>query len=101
MTVVAVFEVIPLDNPTVEELANYEIYRANVSGLIARFGGTYIVRGGKGEGLEGNAPWPRWHVIQFDNAEQVRSFWNSEEYQNLKRLRDGVVSVRAVLVSTD
>lgn len=101
MTALAIFEVIPLINPAAQQLANYEIYRAIVPELVARFGGTYIVRGGKGETLEGSSPWPRWHVIQFGNAEQIRLFWNSEEYQNLKHLRDGVVSVRAVLVSTD
>lgn len=99
MSALAIFEVTIVENPTNEQLENYEVYKSIVPKLIKEFGGRYIIRGGTAGSLEGRLPSQKWHVIEFPDAEAVRAFWESEDYKKIKNLRTGVVEVRAVVVS--
>jgi len=65
----------------------FEIYRAAVPAVIKAFGGCYIVRGGRVETLEGNWDVPRIVIIEFDDMEAARRFYNSEEYREVLPLR--------------
>ena len=99
MTALAIFEVSLIENPSSDEIANYELYRSLVPDLIDKYHGKYLIRGGSAQSLEGNPPASRWHVIEFEDVEAVNAFWNSDEYQKIVGLRAGVVEVRAVSVS--
>jgi len=99
MTALAIFEVSQIENPTIEQIKDYEIYRSLVPDLIEKHNGKYLIRGGNAQSLEGVLPAARWHVIEFESVDAVNKFWQSDEYQRIKGLRAGVVSVRAVIVS--
>ncbi len=75
----------------------FEAYRAAVPAVIAKFGGRYLVRGGTVEVMEGELPAPRLVILAFDNADQVRRFYRSPEYQKILPLRlaasKGVVAI--------
>jgi uncharacterized protein (DUF1330 family) len=64
-------------------------YREAVGPLIQRFGGRYIVRGGDIEVLEGRHDGRRLVLFEFPSIEAIRSFWNSSDYAEVKKLRQG------------
>ena len=76
----------------------YEEYRRQVEGTIAAYGGRYKVRGGKAEGLEGDAPRGRLVVIEFDSYEQAKAWYDSQEYAGPKALRQDTSTGRVILV---
>ena len=57
--------------------AAYEDYRKQVPAVIARYGGKYIVRGGKVEPLEGGWSPKRIAVLEFPSMEQALIFYRS------------------------
>jgi uncharacterized protein (DUF1330 family) len=65
----------------------FEEYREKVSPLIARFGGRYLVRGGKLRNLEGALNLKRLVVLEFPSLEEAERFYNSPEYRPLLDLR--------------
>ena len=98
MTVHAVFEVQIDPEAPAEAAERYARYKAAVPALIERFGGRYLVRAARGEALEGPPSHGVWHVIEFPDAAAARAFWSCDDYLALTPLRDGIATVRAVLV---
>jgi uncharacterized protein (DUF1330 family) len=63
----------------------YQPYVANNPAIFAKFGGKFIVRGGKFEAPEGT-PRSRNVVIEFPDYATALACYNSPEYQaNIKR----------------
>ena len=54
---------------------------------IAKYGGRFIVRGGKFETLEGNWNPKRLVVLAFPSGEQAKRWYDSAEYRPLKAMR--------------
>jgi uncharacterized protein (DUF1330 family) len=67
--------------------AAYEEYRAKVPGVVGKYGGRYIVRGGKVEALEGGWHPKRVAVIEFASMKQAQEFYRSADYAPLIKLR--------------
>lgn len=65
----------------------FEAYRRDVPGLIARFGGRYLVRGGEAAVLEGDRPVRRTVLLEFPDMATLRAFYASPEYLPLLDLR--------------
>jgi uncharacterized protein (DUF1330 family) len=63
--------------------------REAVGPLINSFGGRYIVRAPDVEVLEGSHDGRRLVVFEFPSIEVIRKFWNSAEYVEVKKLREG------------
>lgn len=76
----------------------YEEYRRQVEGTIAAYGGKYLVRGGKAEALEGDAPRGRLVVLEFESYEQARAWYDSSEYEGPKALRQATSTGRVIIV---
>ena len=51
------------------------------------YGGKYIVRGGAIENTEGDWEPTRMVVIEFENMEQLKKWYHSQEYSGPKELR--------------
>ena len=64
----------------------YRGYTSQVPGIVERFGGKFVVRGGQAENLEGEAP-RRLIVLEFPNVERARAFYTSPEYQKIIPIR--------------
>ena len=71
----------------VTNLDSYAKYVGMVQPIIERFGGKFLVRGGKSESHEGKPPGDRNVVIRFPSYESARDWYNSDEYAEAKRLR--------------
>jgi uncharacterized protein (DUF1330 family) len=76
----------------------YATYRAQTPGVIERFGGRFIVRGGAAESLEGAPPAGRLVVIEFPDMATARRFYESSEYQAIVGIRHRAANSRLVLV---
>jgi uncharacterized protein (DUF1330 family) len=64
-------------------------YRQKVAELFARHGGRHLVRGGSVEVLEGSYDGRRLVIFEFPSMEVIRSVWDSPDYAEVKKLREG------------
>jgi len=67
----------------------YKEYVKETPGAVKKYGGRFIVRGGKVETLEGSEEKRRLVLIEFPSFEKAREFYYSQEYQEAKKLRAG------------
>jgi uncharacterized protein (DUF1330 family) len=65
----------------------YEDYKKASPAPVAAHGGKFIVRGGAAEVLEGEWKPNRIVVLEFENIEQARKWYDSPEYEKPKALR--------------
>lgn len=82
----------------VTDFETYKSYTAQAPGIIEKYGGKYLVRGGDFEPIEDQMPGSRTIVLEFDSLAQARTFYNSEEYQNIVGIRHSVATGAAILV---
>ena len=83
-------------NVTNEE--NYKEYINQVTPIVHKFGGEYIVRGGKSEIAEGNWKYKRTVVLKFPTYEMVKKWHNSEEYKPIKKIRENNSECNAIII---
>jgi uncharacterized protein (DUF1330 family) len=76
----------------------YATYTAQTPGVIERFGGRFIVRGGAAEVLEGERAPGRLVVIEFPDAAGAMRFYHSPEYQAIIGIRHRAATSRLILV---
>jgi uncharacterized protein (DUF1330 family) len=76
----------------------YATYRAQTPGVIERYGGRFIVRGGAAETLEGEGQPGRLVVIEFPDMAAARRFYASPDYQAIIGTRHRAAKSRLVLV---
>ena len=76
----------------------YAAYIRVVPPTIAKYGGRFLVRGGKTETLEGSWNPKRVVVLEFPTSEHAREWWASEEYSAPKALRQGASVTQMILV---
>ena len=76
----------------------YDDYRPLAAASIARFGGRFIVRGGKVDLLEGGPKPERIVVIEFPDVDTARRWYQSEEYQTALQIRRAASRGRVLLV---
>jgi uncharacterized protein (DUF1330 family) len=77
--------------------AAYEDYRKQVPPIIAKYGGRYLVRGGKVESKEGGWTPPRFVIVEFPTMEQARKFYDSPEYAPVLAIRKRASRSRLIL----
>lgn len=76
----------------------YDEYKRRVGPLIAKFGGRFLVRGGKHEVLEGTWQPHRLVVIEFPTMKAITFWYNSPEYAPLLALRQPAATDHLVAV---
>lgn len=86
------------DNLEITDAAKLEAYKAKASALVKKHNGRYAVLGGAVEKLEGD--WqPNFPVmIEFPSAAQARAWYFSDDYRELKALRQSAGRFNAVLI---
>ena len=66
-------------------------YGAAVPALVKKFGGEYVLVAPGAELLEGQLEgYSSMAVSKWPSKEHVMKFWNSEEYAEVKKLREGL-----------
>jgi uncharacterized protein (DUF1330 family) len=76
----------------------YKLYKAASPGAIAAHGGRFVVRGGETAVLEGDWNPKRLVVVEFEDLEAAKRFYDSPEYQAAKKLREGAADLNMVAV---
>ena len=76
----------------------YSGYVDKVFGLVSRYGGRYLARGGKITPVAGGWHPERVILIEFDSAEQVEKCFASAEYREIAPLREQATISRAIIV---
>lgn len=65
----------------------YKGYAAKAGPVIAACGGTYLARGGKVEGLEGDPPKARFVIVEFKSFDAAKACYQSKAYQDVAPIR--------------
>ena len=76
----------------------YEDYKQLAGVTVEKYGGKYIVRGGKTEVLEGNWNPKRIVVLEFGTAERAKEWLNCEEYREPRKMRHRTARTNMILV---
>jgi uncharacterized protein (DUF1330 family) len=82
----------------VTDPATYEEYRRQVMAVVTKYGGRFIVRGGKVESLEGGWAPKRFVALEFPSMEQAQKWYRSPEYAPLIELRKKASRGKLILV---
>jgi uncharacterized protein (DUF1330 family) len=67
-------------------------------GIIEKFGGHFVARGGRSMTLEGTPAPSRVVIVEFPSYERAQEFYNSAEYQAARKVRAGAATAQFVLV---
>lgn len=78
----------------------YKRYTDQVPGIIAKFGGKVLARGGRYEIMEGPEKFHRFVVIEFPDVETGVACFTSDEYNDAARHRreNGAGEVETVIL---
>lgn len=71
----------------IHDPAAYAAYLPLASETVAAHGGTFIVRGGVVDLVEGAGDGGRNVVIEFASVEAARGWYNSPKYQEARKIR--------------
>ena len=82
----------------VTDPAGYEEYRKQVLAVVTKYGGRFIVRGGRIEPREGGWNPKRVVVVEFPSLEQAQKWYDSDEYRPLIKLRQKAAKGRLIIV---
>ncbi len=88
--VIADFEILDLEG--------MREYLERVGATIEQYGGTYLVRGGRGEIIEGDWHLHRLVILKFESVEQARRWYHSEEYTAIKGIRHKTAHTQLIMV---
>jgi uncharacterized protein (DUF1330 family) len=78
--------------------AGYEEYKKLAGATVEKYGGKYVVRGGRTEVLEGDWQPQRIVVLQFDSPQHAKDWLNSEEYREPRKMRHRTARTNMILV---
>ncbi len=82
----------------VHDPEQYERYKAAAPASVAAGGGRFVARGGELAVLEGDWRPPRLVVLEFPDLDAARRWYDSTEYGEARRLREGAATLRMVAV---
>lgn len=82
-----------ISNPT-----QFAEYAREVPAVVEHYGGEYVVLGGRHVPLEGDWGDVRLVISRWPDVEAARAFWNSTEYAEVRKLREGTGEFRVMVV---
>jgi uncharacterized protein (DUF1330 family) len=77
----------------VTDPTTFQKYREKVPETLAPFNAHFLIRGGKIQSFEGEAP-KRFVVIAFDSMEKAQAWWDSPAYEAIKPIRQSSAKSR-------
>ncbi len=82
----------------VTDPAGYEEYRKQVLAVVTKYGGRFVVRGGKVEPKEGGWTPARIVVVEFPSLAQALKWYDSPEYAPLIAMRQKASKGKLIIV---
>ena len=77
---------------------NYKKYKEQVTPIVKKFGGEYLIRGGQSEIAEGSWPYERTVVLKFPTYEMVKKWHDSDEYKPIRKIREDNSKCNAIII---
>ena len=81
----------------VKDAVRYEDYKRLVPAGLAKFGGHFLVRGGKTHTMEGTWAPQRFVIVEFPSVDQAKAWWSSPEYAEAKALRQATAESQMII----
>jgi len=82
----------------VDDPGRLKEYQAAAPAVVEKFQGKFLVRGGSYVTLEGPEESRRIVMIEFPDRSSAEAFYNSPEYAEARKLREGVGCFESVVV---
>ena len=82
----------------VTDMEQYKKYLGVTPGTIEKYDGRFIARGGETVTLEGTEETRRVVLLEFPSLERAVEWYNSEDYQAAKKLREGAAEASFIAV---
>ena len=82
----------------IHDAEQYERYKAASPDAVHSGGGRFLVRGGELAVLEGDWSPSRLVILEFPDLEAARRWYDSPEYADARKLREGAANLRMVAV---
>ena len=82
----------------VKDASAYAEYVKRVPPIVERYGGRYIVRGGKSTTLSGQWQPERMVVLEFPSMEQIQKFSTSPDYAPVGAISKKAANIRSIAV---
>tara|TARA_Y200000002_G_C22512087_1_gene591769 strand:- start:253 stop:543 length:291 start_codon:yes stop_codon:yes gene_type:complete len=83
---------------SVHDTETFKRYPNLSSEVMKRYGGKYIIRGGKFEVVEGEWPVDRTTVVEFDSFESAKKCYESIEYSKAMEIRQKSTKSDLILI---
>jgi uncharacterized protein (DUF1330 family) len=78
----------------------YQEYRQMVAPTVEKYGGRFLVRGGRAQWLEGTGDLGRIVLLEFPSYEQALAWYTSEDYAPAMRRRQASSDGELILVES-
>jgi uncharacterized protein (DUF1330 family) len=82
---------------TITDPSRFSQYVKTVDPVITRRGGR-LVASGQPDVVEGEFPLERALVFEWPTRQAASDFWHSEEYTEIKKLREGAAEIQAIII---
>ena len=79
-------------------------YAKATAPVVAKYGGKYVMRAPGGMLLEGSEANNFWGdgasvaISEWLDRDAIQAFWDSPEYQEVKKLREGIADVQVIVI---
>ena len=76
----------------------YKEYMKVTPGVVEKFEGKFMARGGEMVTLEGSEETRRLVLLEFPTLEKIKEFYNSAEYQDAIKIRTGAATAQFIAI---
>jgi uncharacterized protein (DUF1330 family) len=83
---------------TIQDEETFANYRKQVMPTLEMFGGSFVIRGGNFNVIEGEWPYERTVVLAFPSREKAEAWYASPEYQKVLPLRLASTRCSGILI---
>jgi len=76
----------------------YDEYKKLAGATVEKYGGKYIVRGGRAETLEGDWNPKRIVVLEFESMQRAKDWLNCDDYREPRKMRHRTAKTNMIVV---
>jgi uncharacterized protein (DUF1330 family) len=84
----------------ITDMERFREYTVAIVPIVKRYGGRYVVMRGARADLEGDWGATRIVISEWPSMQAALDFWNSPEYREAVKLREGTGTFRVTLLET-
>jgi uncharacterized protein (DUF1330 family) len=81
----------------IKDPVRYADYKEMVPASLEKYGGKFLVRGGKTHTMEGGWAPKRFVLVEFPTVEQAKAWWDSPEYRAARDLRQATSDSQLII----